>query len=163
MNEENKNFSDAQNLSPSFWDDCGQKTQTEIIYLLASKLGEPKNELENNCLIAISRKILSFFGEKKDTRSEAISSLIGQVTEITQKKWKDGPKMGQIYYSLRLKEGNIDLKAAKEDLPTEKWTQIEKLALLDQKLVFKYRKWIKNRDIVDFYPIESEPLPQSQS
>lgn len=145
-----------------FWEICSQKTKTEIIDLLIKSLGEPKNELDNNCLDALSRKILYFYGEEKDSRSQAVSSLIGQVVEITQKQFKDGKKKGKIYYSLKL-ENKMILRAAKEDLPPKKWTQIEKLAILDQKLVFKYRKWIIHKDIIDFDPVESEPVFQSQT
>jgi hypothetical protein len=63
--------------------------------------------------------------------------------------------MGQIYYSLKL-PNNLTLKAQKADLSAEKWTQVEKLAILNQELVFKYRKWIVHKNIVDFYPVGSE-------
>jgi hypothetical protein len=37
-------------------------------------------------------------------------------------------------------------------MPEDKWTQITKLALLGQNLVFKYKKWITNKQIIDFSP-----------
>lgn len=141
--------------TPTFWEICPQKTKPEIIDLLIAKLGKPKNELDNNCLIAIAGKIVYFYGEEKETRSESVSSLIGKVVEITQKKFKEGKRMGQIYYSLKL-PNNLTLKAQKADLSAEKWTQVEKLAILNQELVFKYRKWIVHKNIVDFYPVGSE-------
>ncbi|MCE8163496.1 MAG: hypothetical protein I3273_06880 [Candidatus Moeniiplasma glomeromycotorum] len=140
----------------TFWEQSSQKTKTEIIDLLTFRLGNPKNELDNNCLNTIAGKIVYFYGEEKDTRSQSISSLIGKVVEITQKKFKEGKKMGQIYYQLKLENKTI-LRASKDDLPAEKWTQVEKLELLDQNLVFKYRSWIVHKDIVDFYdPLKNE-------
>jgi len=85
MNEV-KQVIDKNPSVPNFWEDISQKTKTEIIDLLVSHLGQPKNDLENNCLNSLARKVVSFFSEKKDTRGEDISSLIGQVAEITQKK-----------------------------------------------------------------------------
>jgi hypothetical protein len=41
------------------------------------------------------------------------------VVEITQKKFKEGKRMGQIYYSLKL-PNNLTLKAQKADLSAEK-------------------------------------------
>ena len=146
----------------NFWKNCATKTKTEIINDLIIRLGEPKNELDNNCLSAVAKKITYFYGEEKDSRSQAVSSLIGKVVEITQKKFKEGRRLGQIYYSLKLENKTI-LRASKEDLSPEKWTQIEKLELLDQNLVFKYQKWIVHKDIVNFYPVESEPVSQSQA
>ncbi|CAG8679647.1 46128_t:CDS:10 [Gigaspora margarita] len=110
---------------------CNQKTKTEIINDLVERLGEPKNELDNNCLDALAGKVIYFYSEGKDYRSKAISSIIGQVAEITQT------------------------------------TFVEKLELLDQNLLFRYRFSIFGKDICDFQPVESEPItqpqPQSQS
>jgi len=103
----------------NFWEDCNQKTKTEIIDLLVSRLGEPKNELDKNCLDALARKALYYYSEKKDYRSKSVSSIIGQVVEITQTQFKEGRRCGQIYYSLKLTNKTI-LRAIKEDLPSEK-------------------------------------------
>ena len=104
----------------NFWEDCNQKTKTEIMDLLVNRLGEPKNELDKNCLDALAGKVIYFYSEGKDNRSKAISSIVGQVAEITQTTF--GPKSrkrGQIYYLIRL-TNKTTLKAIKEDLPTEK-------------------------------------------
>ncbi|CAG8770843.1 6004_t:CDS:2, partial [Ambispora leptoticha] len=69
---------------------CGQKTKTEIMDLLVDRLGKPKNELDNNCLDAVAKKVLYFYGEEKETKSKAISSMVGQVVEITQRTF--GPE-----------------------------------------------------------------------
>jgi len=144
----------------NFWEKCPQKTKTEVMDLLVKHLGNPESDLDINCLNTISGKIAYFYsGNEKIGRSEAVSSLIGKVIEITQKKFKEGRRIGQTYYSLKL-DSNTILRAAKEDLTPEKWTQIEELAVLDQNLVFKYRKWIVHKDICDFYPVENEPVSQ---
>jgi len=144
------------NQSPAnFWENCPQKTKTEIVEILIDKLGQPKNEVDNNCLDALARKILYFYGKEKDTRSKAVSSIIGKVSEITQTTFGPGKRCGQIHYLVKLENKTI-LKAIKEDLAIEKWTQVEKLELLDQNLLFKYRKSIFGNDICDFYPVESE-------
>jgi len=44
------------------------------------------------------------------------------------------------------------LQASSELLSKEKFAQIEKLALLGQNLVFQYRKWITNKQVLDYYP-----------
>lgn len=141
----------------NFWEDCNQKTKTEIVDLLVNRLGEPKNDLDKNCLDALAGKVIYFYSEGKDTRSKAISSIVGQVSEITQTVF--GPnnrKRGQIYYLIRL-VNKTTLRAIKEDLSEEKWTQVEKLELLDQNLLFKYRFSIFGKDICDFQPVGSEP------
>jgi hypothetical protein len=158
----NGEITSEPNSVVNFWENCNQRTKPEIIDLLVDRLGKPKNELDINCLNELASKIIYFYGEEKDFRSKAVSSLIGQVAEITQKEFKEGKRKGQIYYSLKLTNKTI-LRVIKEDLPAEKWTQVEKLAILDQILVFKYRKWIIHKDICDFYPVESEQSPQSQA
>ncbi|CAI2165503.1 15614_t:CDS:2 [Funneliformis geosporum] len=105
--------------SVNFWENCGQKTKTEIMDLLAEKLGKPKNNLDINCLDALARKILYFYGEVKDNRSQAIHSLTGQVVEIAQTTFKEGKRGGEIYYSLKLANKTI-LRAIKADLSIEK-------------------------------------------
>ena len=142
----------------NFWEKCPQKTKSEIMDLVNNQLGIPRNDLEFNCLDAIARKILYFYGEEKDTRSKAIYSLIGTVVEMSQKIFKEGKKTGKIYYSLKLENKTL-LRAIKEDLSAEKWVQVEKLELLDQNLLFKYRKSCFGKDICDFCPVETSQLP----
>ena len=151
----------------NFWEDCNQKTKTEIMDLLVNRLGEPKNELDKNCLDALVGKVIYFYSETKDYRSKAVSSKIGQVYEITQTQFKEGKRKGMIYYSIRLFDKTL-LRAIKEDLPIDKWTQIEKLELLDKNLLFKYRNSLYGKDICDFQPVGSEPAeatsqPQPQN
>ena len=156
-------MNNEQNSATNFWENCNQKTKPEIMDLLVDRLGKPKNELDNNCLDAVARKIIYFYGETKDRRTKAISSITGQVSEITQTTFGPGKRCGQIYYSIKLTNKTI-LRAIKEDLPAEKWTQVEQLAILDQNLLFKYRNSIFGKDICDFYPVGTEPAePISQS
>jgi hypothetical protein len=54
------------------------------------------------------------------------------------------------------------LRAIKEDLSEEKWTQVEKLELLDQNLLFKYRFSLFGKDICDFSPVGAETVSQPQ-
>jgi ribosomal protein L30E len=60
--------------------------------------------------------------------------------------------MGQTYYSLKI--GEESLQVLPENLPTEKLSQIQQLAILKKKLVFKYKKWITNKQLLDFYPYQ---------
>ena len=139
----------------NFWEQLEQKKITnrlEIEQYLVQKLGEPKTELQNNLLFELTKKINSYYSEET-RQSHTFYSLLGQVQEIVEKRFKEGKRRGQIFYSLRLSEPKGEkLRALQGDLPTEKWEQVEKLTLLNQKLVFKYKNWLTNKDIVDFYP-----------
>jgi hypothetical protein len=46
------------------------------------------------------------------------------------------------------------LHAYQENLKEEQWTQITKLALLGQNLVFQYRKSFFNKEILGWYPVK---------
>ena len=48
------------------------------------------------------------------------------------------------------------LQARKELLSEDKWIQIQNLAILGKNLVFKYRKWITNKQVLDFYLVGKE-------
>lgn len=144
-----------------FWENCSQKTKTEIIDQLTFRLGNPKDELTTNCLKSLAGKITYFFNEQKDTRSQAVSSLIGKVVEITQREFKDEKIKGQIYYLVKLANNSL-LRARKQDLSEQNWNQITQLTILDKELLFKYRKWIIHKDIVDFYPPENEVSANKQ-
>ena len=78
--------------------------------------------------------------------------MVGYVAEINQRFRKEGPKKGQIFYDLVLGSKEV-LKAYKEDLPEEKFKQIAKLTLLGQNLVFQYKKWFSNKQILGWYPV----------
>ncbi|MEG7978560.1 MAG: hypothetical protein NY202_01200 [Mollicutes bacterium UO1] len=104
----------------NFWEDCNQRTKTKIVDLLVDRLGEPKSDLDKNCLDVLAGKVTYFYSQGKDNRSKAISSIVGQVSEITQTTFGlKSRKRGQIYYLIRL-ANKTTLKAKKEDLPEEK-------------------------------------------
>jgi hypothetical protein len=120
--------------------------------LLTKKLGEPDNELNQNLLAEIIKKINSYYAEPEEQNYTTYSS-VGYLTEISDRRFKEGPKKGQVYYVLKLGgAGKEVLQARKEDLTEEQWSQIKNLALLGKNLVFKYKKYFSNKQIIDFYP-----------
>lgn len=137
----------------NFWEQLESKKLTnrlEIEQYLIQKLGEPKTELQNNLLFELTKKVNAYYLEEP-RQSQTAYSLLGTVKEVVEKRFKEGKRRGKIFYSLRLIEGE-KLRALQEDLLPEKWEQIEQLTILNQKLVFKYKNWLTNKDIVDFYP-----------
>ena len=140
----------------NFWKQLATKPKTELAVLLTKKLGPPDNELNQNLLQEIIKKINSYYAEPEET-NYTLYSLVGYLTEIVERKYKEGPKKGQIYYVLKLGGASKEvLQAKKEHLAEEKWSQIQKTAILGQNLVFKYRKWITNKQVLDFYPVRRE-------
>ena len=140
----------------NFWKQLATKPKPDLAALLTKKLGPPDNELNQNLFQEIIKKINSYYAEPEETNF-TLYSLVGYLTEIVERKYKEGPKKGQIYYVLKLGgAGKEKLQAKKEHLPEEKWEQIKKTAILGQNLVFKYRKWITNKQVLDFYPPRRE-------
>ncbi|MDR1670338.1 MAG: hypothetical protein LBR43_01245 [Spiroplasmataceae bacterium] len=139
----------------SFWEQLKNQKITgrgEIEQYLTDKLGIPNNQLASNCLVELIKKVNSYYQEEQ-SKNYSIFSLEGIITspeQVVQKKFKKGKRMGQTYYVLKI--GTEKLQVLQELLPKPKWNQIAKLAILNQKLVFKYRKWITNKDLLDFYP-----------
>jgi hypothetical protein len=143
------------NQATSLWQALEQKqiTREQLPLTLFKKLGEPKNELQQNLVQEIIKKIVSYYFIPEQDKNYTICSVIGGVSEIIQKQRKEGPKKGQNFYVLVL--GSKDkLHAYQENLKEEQWSQITKLALLGQNLVFQYRKWITNKQILDWYPAQ---------
>jgi len=137
----------------NLWQELETKKITnrqEIEQHLIQKLGQPTNQLQTNLLFELTKKINSYY-QPEPQQSHTAYSLLGTVKEIVEKRFKEGKRRGQIFYSVQLKEGE-KFRAIKEDLPTDKWTQITKLAILNKKLVFKYKNWLLNKDVIDFYP-----------
>jgi hypothetical protein len=100
------------------------------------------------------KKVNSYYTDETQ-QSHTSYSLLGTVKEIVEKRFKEGKRRGQIFYSLRLFEPKGEkFRALKENLPTDKWEQVQKLAILRKSLVFKYKNWLLNKDVVDFYPHE---------
>ncbi|KLL03225.1 MAG: hypothetical protein MRECE_23c013 [Mycoplasmataceae bacterium CE_OT135] len=137
----------------NFWNQLESKQITDreqITNYLTQKLGQPTNEIQTNLLQELTKKINSYYTEPEN-QNYTTYSLIGSVQEIAERSRKTGKRKGQIDYDVKLANKET-LQARKEDLPPEKWSQITKLALLGQNLVFKYKKWITNKQIIDFYP-----------
>ena len=134
----------------NLWNLLEQKkiSREELPHTLFKKLGEPSNELQSNLAQEILKKITSYYFAETPDYNHTIYSTVGIVQSIIQRKWKEGPKKGQVYYDLILKDTKEKLKAQPELLEKAQWTQIENLALLDQNLVFQYRKWFNNKQIL---------------
>jgi len=119
---------------------------------LLKKLGEPKSELGKNLCQEILKKINSYYFAEPESQNYTTYSLVGYLTEISERKYKEGKNKGQTYYVLKLGGAGKEVLQAKKELLTEdKWGQIEKLTILGKNLVFKYRKWITNKQVLDFY------------
>ena len=69
---------------------------------LFKKLGEPSNELQANLAQELIKKIVSYYYQAEPDQNYTIYSVVGYVAEIVQRKWKEGPKKGQVYYDLIL-------------------------------------------------------------
>ena len=134
----------------NFWNQLENKPKPEIETLLTKKLGKPNNELNNNLLQELVKKVNSYYTVPTE-QNYTTHSLIGSVFEIADRTHKTGKNKGQTYYVLKL-HSKETLQARQEDLPAEKWSQITKLAILGKNLVFQYKKWITNKQIIDFYP-----------
>ena len=128
------------------------KDKIQIEQHLLKKLGKPNNELNNNLFQEIVKKINSYYSEP-ESQNHTTYSLFGYLTEISPRKYKEGKNKGQTYYVLKLGgAGKEILQARKENLSADQWQQIEKMALLGKNLVFKYKKWFANKQVLDFYP-----------
>lgn len=149
----------------NFWDECVGKSKEEIQEDLVEVLGEPKTELALSCLLSISKRIYIFLGVKKDGIYPTLKGknylMTSKVSEIVERVFQDGSKIGQVYYDLILdRDINLDSKIKKfqvweENLEPSKWKQIKNCIIKDKELVFKYQKWLSNSLLVDFYPLDS--------
>lgn len=139
----------------NFWEQLESKqisNKEQVEKFLLTKLGSPTTEIQQNLLQEFCKKVHAYYFATEITNTTTFS-LYGHVQEIQERKFKEGKRMGQTYYLLKLGEPKGEkIKATKEDLPTDKWTQIEKLAILGKNLVFKYKKWITNKELLDFNP-----------
>lgn len=139
----------------NFWQQLTKQqiTREQLPNLLFKKLGQPANELQTNLAQEILKKIASYYFAEEESQNYTLYSLVGYLTEIIERKYKEGPKKGQTYYVLKLGgAGKEKLQAKKELLTEEKWNQVVKMTILGKNLVFKYRKWITNKQVLDFYP-----------
>ena len=141
------------NQTLSLWQalETKQISREELPNTLFKKLGEPTNELQANLAQELIKKIISYYYQPEPDQNYTIYSVVGWVAEIVQRKWKEGPKKGQVYYDLILGDTREKLKAEPANLKPEQWSQIQKLALLGQNLVFQYRKWFSNKQVLGWY------------
>ena len=145
--------------STNFWNQLESKeiSKEQIESFLISKLGQPANPTQTNLCQEFIKKVNAYYFAT-EIQSTTIYQLIGTITkpeQIVEKQFKEGKRMGQTYYSLKITspDGEEILQALQENLESSKWQQIQKLAILKQKLVFKYKKWITNKQLLDFYPV----------
>ena len=143
----------------NFWNqlETQQIAKNQVEEQLCSSLGTPTNLTQQNLLAEIVKKINSYYFAT-EIQNTTIFSLIGTITkasDIIEKQFKEGKNRGQTYYNLKIstEEREEQLQARQEDMSAEKWNQVRKLAILKQKLVFKYKKYITNKQLLDFYPV----------
>lgn len=140
--------------SANFWTalESQQINKDQVEAKLLSLLGTPSNLTQQNLLTEFLKKVNAYYFQSQ-VNNNTTFSLYGYVQEIQTRQYKEGKRRGQTYYLLKLAEPQGEtLKASQTDLSQEKWTQLAKSALLGQKLVFVYRKWITNKELLDFYP-----------
>lgn len=143
------------NQNQNLWNQLETKqiTKEELQPTLFKKLGEPSTELQANLAQEILKKIVSYYYQPEPETNYTIYSVVGWVAEIIHKRYKEGPKKGMSFYVIVLGNTKEKLHATQENLKPEPWSQIQKLALLGQNLVFQYRKWFSNKQVLGWYPI----------
>ena len=144
----------------NFWNQLETKqiTKDQIKEQLLNLLGQPTNPTQQNLLTEILKKVNAYYFAS-EIQNTTIYQLIGTIIKpekVIEKQFKEGKRMGQTYYSLKITspDGEESLQALQENLEPAKFSQIEKLAILKQNLVFKYKKWINNKQLLNFYPVE---------
>ena len=143
----------------NFWNSLERQaiTKEQLATVLFKKLGQPTNELQANLAQEILKKISSYYFASEAEQNYTTHSLVGWVNEVSERKYKEGPRKGQTYYVLKLGgAGKEKLQARKELLDQDKWEQVVNLGILGQNLVFSYRKWISNKQVLDFYPVREK-------
>lgn len=143
----------------SFWTQLETKQITnkkEIEQHLCQKLGTPTNQLALNCLTEITKKITSYYSEEtpKNFTTYTLIGSLSSPANILERKFREGKRLGQSYYILKV--GTDNLQVIQEEIAPDKWDQIKKLAIIGQELVFKYRKYYTNKQLLDYYPKEEE-------
>ena len=138
----------------NLWNQLESKkiSREELQPTLFKKLGEPQSEIQQNLAQELIKKIVSYYFAQEQEQNYTTYSTVGYVAEIIHRRYKEGPKKGQSYYVLVL-GSKEKLQACLENLKKEQWSQITKLGILGQNLVFCYRKWITNKQVLDFYPV----------
>jgi hypothetical protein len=88
---------------------------------LLTKLGSPTTEIQHNLLSELTKKINSYYTPEPEGNYTTYS-LFGFITEISEKKYKEGKNKGQTYYVLKLGGGHTKetLQARKKNLTEDK-------------------------------------------
>lgn len=143
----------------NFWNqlESQQISKNQVEAFLTNALGQPTNLTQTNLLQEITKKINAYYFAQQ-IQNTTIYQLISTITkpeQIVEKQFREGKRKGQTYFILKIasEEGEEKLQAFSENLLTEKLNQIKQLAILGKKLVFKYKKWITNKQLLDFYPV----------
>jgi hypothetical protein len=136
----------------NFWNQLEKQqiTREQLQPALFKKLGQPVNELQTNLAQELIKKITSYYFTEEENQNFTTHFLTGTVLEISEKKFKEGKQKGQTYYALKLTDRQT-LQVKPENLTEDQWTQVTNLEVLGQNLVFKYRKWFNNKQVLDFY------------
>ncbi|CAG8829701.1 28726_t:CDS:1, partial [Racocetra persica] len=89
-------------------------------WVVHQALGEPTNELQHNLLFELVKKISSYYVPEAK-QSYTNYSMLGTVSEIVEKRFKEGKRRGQVFYTLKLGEPKGEkFRALQEDLPPAK-------------------------------------------
>src|SRR6185295_19653309 len=107
----------------SFWQQLETKKITgreDIERYLVLKLGVPATQLSFNCLTELTKKINSYYQEEQP-KNYTIYTLTGSInspSDILERKFKDGKRLGQTYYVLKV--GNEQLQATEAEIEPNK-------------------------------------------
>ena len=87
---------------------------------LTQKLGTPTNQLSFNCLQEISKKINSYYQEEtpKNYTIYTLTGSINSPSDILERKFKDGKRLGQTYYVLKV--GTEQLQTTEAEIEPNK-------------------------------------------
>lgn len=148
-------------MQNTFWNQLESKqiSKEQVETFLISKLGTPSNPIQTNLLSEIIKKVNAYYFAQEITNT-TIFSLIGKVekvSDIIQKQYKEGKRKGLIYYVINITtdQGTKEkLQASAEFTLSENLQQIHQSAILGQNLVFRYRVWITNKELLEFYPYQ---------
>lgn len=108
-------------MNTSFWEQLETKQliqKAEIEQYLIQKLGEPTTELQHNLLFELTKKIKYYYTEEPQ-QSYNTYSCLGSVSQIIEKRFKEGRRRGQVFYTVQLTD-QTKFRALQEDLPGEK-------------------------------------------
>lgn len=166
---------DNPQIDLKFWEELNRidfSNKQNLDKYLLQKWGVPINNNQINLFSELSKKIYSYYHEeiKENITIYSLISSVQDASDIIEKKFKEGKRMGQTYYVLKM--GGEKIQVIKEDITPEKWSQIEKFAILGKEMVFRYKKWITNKQLLDFYPqknkegkklVTNENPPQSSN